>query len=68
MAEFMDKKRVWKVEIENHADASTVARDEFTIIGKSINSALSKASKYLKDQSMTNYHIVGITIIAVIDY
>ena len=58
-----DKKQLWTAIISNGQIVK-----KFNVSAKTINSALSKSSKYMKDSGHKDYRLLGIESIAVIDY
>jgi hypothetical protein len=58
-----EKKKAWTVQVTDGKNDAT-----FTILARTVNSAMSKANKYKKDKKMDKYETMGITCTAVIDY
>jgi len=64
-----DKRHVWEVIIikVDHNNGNKVEQ-RFNVSARMVNSALSKASRYMKDHKMVDFMIVSLTSIAIVDY
>ncbi len=65
-----DKKHVWEVIVKAPTTEPNKEWDErqFNVSARMVNSALSKASRYMKDHKMETFMIFSLRSIAIIDY